>query len=148
MELHESGKRLNLLYAMAELTNDRTELRNESLQALMAAGETTAVLISNVFFALSRHPEALRRLREEISSIENKELDFDLLHNMDYLRKIFNESMARAAKERGCKPPPSLPQKDPFFGLDIVYSQLYGIYKPGHRNATFQKRFDKYGNTF
>jgi len=40
------------MYAMAEQKEDRIELCNQILQALMA---TTAVLISNVFLLLSRH---------------------------------------------------------------------------------------------
>ena len=40
---------------MAQKTEDKKELRNEILQALMAAQETTAALISNVFFLLSRN---------------------------------------------------------------------------------------------
>ena len=39
-----------LLYALAQQTDDKTQLRNEIIQALMAAQETTASLISNVFF--------------------------------------------------------------------------------------------------
>ena len=71
-----------LLYSLAEQTDDRTELRNQILQALLAAQETTAVLISNVFFLLSRHPAVWQRLRKEVFCLGDSELDVDLLHNM------------------------------------------------------------------
>lgn len=83
----------NLLSAMAEQTTDKIELRSEILQALMAAGETTAILISNVFFALSRHPGVWQKLRHEVLSIGTRELNFDLLQSLHYLRKVLNESM-------------------------------------------------------
>ncbi len=85
-------KRHILLFSLAEQTGDRMELRNQILQALMAAQETTAVLISNVFFVLSRHPAVWQSLREEVISLGDKELDFDLLQNMKYLHKVFDES--------------------------------------------------------
>ncbi len=84
----------NLLSAMAEQTTDKIELRSEILQALIGAGETTAILVSNVFFALSRHPDVWRKLRNEVLSIGTRELDFDLLQSLHYLRKVLNESMA------------------------------------------------------
>lgn len=89
---HDNPQRHILLHAMAEQTNKKTELRNESLQALMAAQETTAVLISNVFFVLSRHPGVWQQLRVEVLSLKSQELNFDLLQNMKYLRKVLNES--------------------------------------------------------
>lgn len=89
---HDNPQGHILLHAMAEQTNNKTELRNESLQALMAAQETTAVLISNVFFVLSRHPSVWQQLRVEVLSLMSQELNFDLLQNMKYLRKVLNES--------------------------------------------------------
>ena len=81
-----------LLHGMAEQTNDKTELRNQILQALMAAQETTAVLISNVFFLLSRHPLVWQRLRKEIIALGDSVLDVDNLQNLKYLRNVLNES--------------------------------------------------------
>ena len=85
-------KHKTLLYAMAEQTEDRMVLRNEILQALMAAQETTAVLISNVLFLLSRHPNVWEKLREEVASLENEELNMDLLLSLKYLRNVLDES--------------------------------------------------------
>ena len=77
---------------MAEQINDKMELRNQILQALMAAQETIAVLISNVFFLLSRHPLVWQRLRKEIIALGDSVLDVDTLQNLKYLRNVLNES--------------------------------------------------------
>ncbi|KAL8722838.1 MAG: hypothetical protein Q9225_000725 [Loekoesia sp. 1 TL-2023] len=85
------GDYQNLLYSMAQQTEDRMQLRNEILQALMAAQETTAVLISNVFFLLSRHPLVWNELRQEALSLDDDQLEMDVLLNMKYLRNVLNE---------------------------------------------------------
>ncbi len=46
----------SLLNGLAEHTSDRIEIRNQIIQGMMAAQDTTAVLISNTFFLLSRSP--------------------------------------------------------------------------------------------
>lgn len=81
-----------LLFGMAEQTDDTVELRNEVLQALMAAQETTAALISNVFFLLSRNEPVWQRLRQEVVALGHADLDQELLQGMDYLRNVLNES--------------------------------------------------------
>ena len=83
----------NLLYTMAEQTGDRIRLRSEAIQGMMAAQETTAVLISNVFFNLARYPGIWNRLRNEVLLLEGRRLDIDTLQNMKCLRNIINESM-------------------------------------------------------
>ncbi len=99
LNIHATGRELKdhrqqhiLLHGMAEQTEDRTELRNQILQALMAAQETTSVLISNVFFLLSRHPTVWQRLRQEALLLEDHEITVDNLQNMKYLRNVLNES--------------------------------------------------------
>ena len=91
-ELKDHRQQHILLHGMAEQTEDRTELRNQILQALMAAQETTSVLISNVFFLLSRHLNVWQRLRHEALSLEDHEITVDTLQNMKYLRNVLNES--------------------------------------------------------
>lgn len=88
-----SGRHQKLLYSMAEQTEDRVQLRNEVLQGLMAAQKTTVVLISNVFFLLSRHPKVWDDLRQEALSPSEDELEMDVLLNMKYLRNVLSESM-------------------------------------------------------
>ncbi|KAI9658188.1 MAG: hypothetical protein M1831_004035 [Alyxoria varia] len=88
-----SQQRHTLLRGMAELTDNRVELRNQVLQALMAAQETTAALISNVFFLLARHPPVWQKLRLEVMSIGDRTLDTTVLQDLAYLRKLLNETL-------------------------------------------------------
>jgi len=81
-----------LLFGMAEQTDDPIELRNEILQALMAAQETTAALISNVFFLLSRNEPIWQRLRKDVLALGHADLDPESLQGMDYLRNVLKES--------------------------------------------------------
>ena len=53
----------------------------------------------------------------------------------------------RQARLRGCAPPPSLPQMDPIFGLDIVFQAL-ASFRKNKRNATLAQQFSTYGTTF
>ena len=89
-ELKDHRQQHILLHGMAEQTEDRTELRNQILQALMAAQETTSVLISNVFFLLSKHPNVWQRLRREALLLEEHQITVDTLQNMKYLRNVLN----------------------------------------------------------
>ncbi|KAL8700344.1 MAG: hypothetical protein Q9201_005496, partial [Fulgogasparrea decipioides] len=86
-----SRKPYVLLFGMAEQTIDERQLRNEVLQALMAAQETTAALISNVFFLLSRNEPVWQQLREEAVALGAEELDQVSLQDMRYLRNVLNE---------------------------------------------------------
>ena len=86
-----------LLSGMVSRTDDKLTLRNEILQALMAAKETTAALMSNVLFLLSDHPSVWHRLRDEVSSVQDLQVDGKSFQNMHY----FPQHLARN--------PPSLP---------------------------------------
>lgn len=81
-----------LLHWMAEQTGDKTELRNEILQAMMAAQGTTAALISNVFSLVSRNKLTWKQLHEEIIALGPVNLDQGTLQSMKYLRNVLNES--------------------------------------------------------
>ena len=88
----ESKSKPILLHAIAEQTEDTVELRYEILQALMAAQETTATLISNAFFLLSRHIPVWEKLRNEVLAIGDREVDVDCIQGLTYLRQVLNES--------------------------------------------------------
>jgi len=79
-----------LLYNMAEQTGDAFYLKNRILQALMAAQETTANLLGNVFFLLSRNESVFRKLRAEVLSVGDR-LTAKELTAMKYLKNDINE---------------------------------------------------------
>lgn len=81
-----------LLDAMAEQSDDKMQLRNEALQAFIAAHETTACLISNIFYTLARYPSVWKKLREEVLTLGEVHLDFEVPMKLKYLRNVINES--------------------------------------------------------
>ena len=63
-------------------------------------------------------------------------------------RLIRYAATRRICREKGCQPPPSLPQWDPIFGLDIILTQLLTKFKSKSRNRLLQSLFTSHGSTF
>jgi cytochrome P450 len=59
-------QRYNLLNEMMSLTDDRTQIRSEILNLLLAGRDSTASTLANLFFVLARQPEVEKKLREEV----------------------------------------------------------------------------------
>lgn len=85
-------KQRTLLYNMAHQTDNKTILRNQIVQAMMAATETTASLISTVIHVLATHPHVFTKLRTEVLAVGDEPLDFDRLSRMRYLQNVMTES--------------------------------------------------------
>jgi len=81
-----------LLYNMAQQIGDRTTLRNQIVQAMMAAQETTAALISNVLRILATNAPIFTELRKEVLALGDQALDFDRLSRMEFLQNVITES--------------------------------------------------------
>lgn len=79
--------------ALAEFTNDKTVLRDQLVNTLLAGRDTTAATLSWLFYELAYHPEVYNQLRREIiDTIGNAKPTYDDLKNMKYLRYCLNES--------------------------------------------------------
>lgn len=82
----------SLLQGLMEQTDDKIEIRNQIIQAMMAAQDTTSVLLSNTIFLLSRHPDVWTRLRNEILSPDATiPLTLSVLNSLSFLRNILHE---------------------------------------------------------
>lgn len=89
----EPGRVTFLSQLAAEMT-DRVRLRSEVLNLLLAGRDSTAALMANVFFELSRRPEIQSRLRSEIDACIGADLPtFEGIKSMKYLRAVLNESL-------------------------------------------------------
>lgn len=96
----------SLLQGLMEQTDDRIEIRNQIIQAMMAAQDTTSVLLSNTIFLLSRHLSVWTRLRSEILSLDcATSLTLPVLNSLSFLRKVLQECNHPFPPS----PPPSLP---------------------------------------
>ena len=77
----------------AEFANDEA-LRGQLLNILLAGRDTTACLLSWIFHLLTRHPDVLSRLREEVETIVGNIPDMtrDDIKRMPYLANVLKES--------------------------------------------------------
>ncbi|KAK0119524.1 hypothetical protein ONS95_010966 [Cadophora gregata] len=81
------------LRAMGEKTPDKTVLRSQTINVMTAGRDTTACLLSWVFFLLVRHPKVLEKLRSEIAAQGDLEWSRSNLRNMKYLQNILKETL-------------------------------------------------------
>jgi len=84
----------NFLEELANQTADRTLLRDQVLNVLLASRDTTAALLSNMFYELARAPGVYQRLREEVLSTVEREVPTEAeMNGMTYLRWCLNEAL-------------------------------------------------------
>ena len=90
--LDEKDERYVLLHELGKITDDRQLLRGELLTIFIAGRDTTAGLLTDLFFILARKPDVWRQLRTEITSeLKGEKPTFDQLNRMVYLRYCLNE---------------------------------------------------------
>jgi cytochrome P450 len=81
----------SFLEELANITSDRQVLRDQVLSLLLAGRDTTASLLSNLFFMLARYPEVFEKLRAEVMTLNGQLPSYDELRNLKYLRQCINE---------------------------------------------------------
>ncbi|KAL1306193.1 hypothetical protein AAFC00_004294 [Neodothiora populina] len=74
-------------------TDDRHRIRSELLNVLLAGRDTTASLLTNVWFVLSKRPDIWNKLQEEVEQMDGERPTFESLKEMKYLKAILNESL-------------------------------------------------------
>lgn len=90
----DDGAEYNFLEELSALTTDRAMLRDQVLNVLLASRDTTAALLSNMFYELARQPELYSRLRREVLSNISGELPTEAeLNSMAFLRQCINEAL-------------------------------------------------------
>jgi cytochrome P450 len=90
-----SEKSRVFLDTVAESTADRAALRGQIINILVAGRDSTACLLTWTFYLLVRHPEALEKLREEISThcSDPASLTRTDLRKMSYLQNVLKETL-------------------------------------------------------
>ena len=74
-------------------TTDKIAIRSELLNILAAGRDTTASLLSNVWFFLSKRPEIWSCLQQEVYALGDEPITYEVLKNMTYLKALLNESL-------------------------------------------------------
>ena len=79
------------LEELAKATDDPKQIRAELLNILLAGRDTTASLLSNVWFVLAQRPDIWKKLRAEVDEIGSDKLTLERIKGMRYLRMVLNE---------------------------------------------------------
>ena len=88
-----------LVYDLIERISDPLRLRNQLMNVFLPGHDSTAILISNVFFALARHPAVYSRLRNEVLGLgpgpdgDGVAITTDALKRLSYLQAVINETL-------------------------------------------------------
>lgn len=85
------------LKELAKLTDDRLILRDQLLGIFLAGRDTTAALLANLFFVLSRNLEVWQKLHEEVQFLEGRKPTLDELKKCKFLSCCLNESSTQTA---------------------------------------------------
>ncbi|KAH5421465.1 hypothetical protein HBI47_134190 [Parastagonospora nodorum] len=95
-----SQLRYDFLESLRARCSDRAEVREQVLGLLAAGRDTTASLISWVFYCLVRHPRVYRKLRQIIleafgsdSNPTGSTITFEKLKSCAYLQHVMNETL-------------------------------------------------------
>jgi cytochrome P450 len=79
-------------HELCKRTLDKTEITDQLLNILLAGRDTTASLLSMIFFQLARHQDVWRKLRAEVELLNGRKPSFEQLKGMKYLNWVMNES--------------------------------------------------------
>jgi cytochrome P450 len=89
----ESFNRVIYLQQLALATTDRKAVLDELTTILFAGRDTTAALLTNLFFILAQRPDIYAKLRAEICILDGEKPTFEQLKGFTYLQSCLNEGM-------------------------------------------------------
>ena len=87
----KQSERYVFLNELVKRTNDPVQIRSELLNILLAGRDTTASLLSNVWFMLARRPDVWEKLQTEVNELGDARPTFEQLKDMKYLKAVLNE---------------------------------------------------------
>ncbi|KAL9097191.1 MAG: hypothetical protein Q9165_000618 [Trypethelium subeluteriae] len=92
-DVYTPQKKETLLEEMAKYTDDPAELRYQIINVFIPAHDSVAILISNVFFPMARHPDVWQTIRQEVSDkIKGQPITYELLKSLKYIEWVQKES--------------------------------------------------------
>lgn len=91
------------LEELAKQTDDPVLLRDQIVNMILAARDTTAGLLSFTVFMLARHPAIWEKARGEVLEHYCEPLTYDALNKMTYLRYVIQESKYITKENSGNK---------------------------------------------
>jgi cytochrome P450 len=88
---NDRDEKYYFIQEVAKQTTDRKRIREELINILLAGRDTTASLLSNMFFEVAKRPDIYAKLREEVASLEGRTPTYEELRNLKYLKWCLNE---------------------------------------------------------
>lgn len=88
-----SRKQYVFLNELAQDCNDPVMLSDQIVNMLLAARDTTAGLLSFIFFTLARRPDVWQKLRTEVLEGWEEPMTYEALQRMTYLRYVIQETL-------------------------------------------------------
>lgn len=89
----EKAERYIFIDELVRQTNDRKRIRSELLNILLAGRDTTASLLTNVWWLLSKTPTTWTQLQAEVASLNGAHPTFEQLKDLKFLRALLNETL-------------------------------------------------------
>lgn len=78
-------------YELTKRTVNKTELIDQLMSVLLAGRDTTASLLSTIFWELARRPDVWTMLRNEVLTLDGRKPSFQELKSLNYLSWVINE---------------------------------------------------------
>ncbi|KAH9872131.1 hypothetical protein J1614_006393 [Plenodomus biglobosus] len=90
---NDKDEKYYFIQEVAKQTTDKKRIREELINILLAGRDTTASLLSNMFFELAKRPEVWAKLREEVDGLGGERPSYEQLRGLKYLKWCLNESL-------------------------------------------------------
>jgi cytochrome P450 len=88
----DSGKRYVFINELARHKEvDAIRIRDEVMNIILAGKDTTASLLSGLWFCLAREPEVYKKLQAEVAELNGERPSYESLRNMKYLKYTVQE---------------------------------------------------------
>lgn len=89
----DKSGRYVFLDELVRQTTDPIQIRSELLNILLAGRDTTASLLTNVWFVLGKRPDIWAKLQADVATLDGETPTFEQLKNLKYLKALLNESL-------------------------------------------------------
>jgi cytochrome P450 len=84
-------------HELASRTPDPQRILDECMNMLVAGRDTTASLLSNLFFMLAKDPVTWEKLRAEVAGLDGRPPTYEELHGLKYVKSCISECKCRTA---------------------------------------------------